>query len=115
MSIVSKRSREGYLLIDNRFGPGVSQEFINALPPDKRGPAVGEGGMYEAPTLTCSHCHQQMVLNPMRTRERPYCPKCDRYVCDRCEVVRVVSGECNPLNAVLDRLQNEAVHLIGKG
>jgi hypothetical protein len=85
----SKRSREGYLLIDNR--------------------AAG-GGAVESPTITCSHCHRVVVLNPLRTRERGYCPKCDNYICDECEAVRVARGfECLPMTQVFDELENRII------
>lgn len=81
--MLSKRSLEGYLLIDHR--------------------ATGIGGMVESATLTCSHCQRQVVLNPARTRERHYCPKCDHYVCDGCEAVRVASGgACRTYKQIMD-------------
>lgn len=86
----SKGSLEGYLLIDNR---------------------ASGGGMVESATVTCSHCHVVVVLNPLRTRARGHCRKCDKYVCDnpRCNF------ECSPLNAVLDRLQERAFKEISNG
>ncbi len=92
--MASHRRHEGYLLNDNR---------------------VSGGACVEVPTLTCSHCHGQMILNPLRTRERAYCQKCDHGICDRCALARKLNGgECLPLNAVIEKLQNDAV-LIGKG
>lgn len=91
----SKRSHEGYLLSDLRHSGGA---------------------LVEAPTITCSHCHQVLVLNPMRTRAREWCPKCDHYICDKCGLLRKLDGgSCEPLNAKLDRFQNEAAILIGRG
>lgn len=97
--MTSLKRHEGYLLIDNRFGPGVSAEFIRAS--GKDAPVVPEGRMFESATVTCSHCHSIVVLNPGRSRPRNYCRKCDHYVCDNpaCNV------ECMPLNDVLDSLQ----------
>ncbi len=86
----SKRSHEGYLLNDQRHSGG---------------------GLLESATITCSHCHRVVVLNPQRTRERGYCAKCDHYLCDGC----TAGGECLPLNKVLDELQNAAVLSLGKG
>lgn len=86
----NKRSQEGYLLVDNR--------------------ASGQG-MVESPTITCSHCQRVVVLNPLRTRERGYCPKCDSYICDECEAVRVASGfECRPMKQVFDELEGRITH-----
>lgn len=91
--MASLRRHEGYLLNDQRLSGGVC---------------------VEAPVLTCSHCHLQMIVNPMRTRTREYCPKCDHHICDGCALVRKVNGgDCVPLNAVIERLQNHA-ELIGK-
>ena len=100
----SHRSLEGYLLIDNRAGaPVPAFDGTNAIAP---------GATFECATVTCSHCHKQLILNPDRSRARGYCPKCDKYVCDECEAIRVKTGECLPLNAKFDRLQNEAAKLI---
>jgi hypothetical protein len=91
----SRRSHEGYLLNDQR---------------------ASGGGVVEVPTLTCSHCHKQMIVNPLRTRERAYCPKCDHSICDGCGLARKLNGgDCVPMNAVIERLQTQAVLLIGKG
>lgn len=83
----SKRALEGYLLIDNR---------------------ASGGGMSEAPVLTCSHCHAQLIVNPLRTRERPWCRKCDHYLCDGCAAVASQTGECAPLNARFEEARDRA-------
>lgn len=87
----SLRSHEGYLLIDHRAT------------------LTGQGALFEAPTYTCSHCGTVVVINPARTRERPYCRKCDHRICDACEQVRVATGECRTLNQIIDDLQDAAV------
>ena len=93
--IHSKRSHEGYLLSDLRHSGGA---------------------LLESATITCSHCHRQLLVNPARTRAREWCPKCDHYLCDRCGLIRKLDGgACEPLKAKMDRLQNEAAILIGKG
>lgn len=87
----------GYLFIDNggEAAPGPGGTPIK--------------NVFEADTRTCSHCHRVFVLNPVRQRTRAYCPKCDNYVCDQCEVVRVANGgECIPLQRVFDRVQEVA-------
>lgn len=77
----SKRSLEGYLMIDDR---------------------ANGGGMREVPVLTCCHCQRQIIVNPLRTRDRNHCRKCDAYVCDQAECVL----ECNGgFRKVLDDLQ----------
>lgn len=80
----SKRSLEGYLLLDNR--------------------AAG-GRLVEQATLTCSHCHAIVVLNPERSRARNWCSGCDKYVCDN----PMCHAKCVPLNKVLDSLQESAL------
>lgn len=50
---------------------------------------VGEGKRLEAATLTCAHCNQIAVKNPLRTRERAYCMACSGgYICDLCDARR---------------------------
>lgn len=80
----SKRSHEGYVMVDQR--------------------ASGHG-LFESASITCSHCHRVVVLNPDRTRPREYCSKCDHYICDGCGAIRKQTGECSPLNAVFDQMQ----------
>lgn len=103
----TKRSHEGYLLIDHSASPGVSPELVRAS--GKPAPVVGEGKKFEAPVLTCSHCQAQMVLNPKRRRARAYCPSCDHYVCDTCEAVRVkAGGTCASFARIVDLAGNLA-------
>lgn len=106
MTIRSKRSHEGYLLIDNRNAPPVPS-FSGSTP--EMTPAIAAGATFESATVTCSHCHRVVVLNPGRTRERHYCPKCDHYICDWCEAARVASGgDCVPFNKKLEARQEQA-------
>lgn len=101
----SKRSLEGYLQIDHRNGPGLSSDEMRKI--GWPGPVVGGGVNFEAPTLECCHCGSQFVVNPLRTRPRNHCRKCDRYVCDSpaCNV------ECKPFIQTLDDLQEKAFRL----
>lgn len=105
--MTSKRKHEGYLLIDNSFGPGISEADLARLPRKGPVPAVPEGSKFEAPTITCSHCHTVVVINSLRTRARAYCVKCDHYICDVCGVVSAQTKECRPLKAVLDEQQEQ--------
>jgi hypothetical protein len=74
----------GYLMVDHRASPGLTkQEALQAGYDPK---LAGEGKVYEADTMTCSHCKNVVVKNPMRTRDRPYCRQCDHYICDVCAV-----------------------------
>jgi hypothetical protein len=83
MGLLSKRSLEGYLLIDNRGGPGVTPADVpDALLQKQPELVVGKGATFESATVTCCHCGVIVVLNPLRTRPRNWCAKCDAYVCD---------------------------------
>ncbi len=101
----SKRSQEGYFLIDHRYSPGLPDEL--AIP---GGLPAGVGrGCNELSTITCSHCQYVMIQNPLRTRERGYCPKCDHYVCDRCNLSRILTGECKTFNQRIEEAHEEVI------
>ncbi len=89
MAIHSKRSLENYLLIDNRLSGGAMQEL---------------------PTLTCSHCQGQVVMNPLRTRDREYCMHCDHFICDGCGVLKKHGAACKTMTQIFDEIQNAAYH-----
>ena len=97
--IHSQRSREGWLSINHRDSPGLTDAALStsgaALPP-----GAGQG-MFEAPTVTCSHCQTVVVLNPTRTRDRAYCARCDHYLCDGCGVTLTASGVCRPFSQII--------------
>lgn len=97
----SKRSQEGYLLIDHRAGEGLGPA----------GTPLAAGAVFECGIHTCSHCQRGVIVNPLRTRERAYCPKCDHYICDECELVRVAAGRCRTMNQIIEEHQNQAVLL----
>lgn len=101
---MSKQRHEGYLLIDNRNSPGVSEELLRATGKDFA--FAPPGKLFESATVTCSHCNAVVVLNPDRTRPRGYCAKCDHYVCDH----PACGLECTPFKQILEDLQNEAVN-----
>lgn len=98
----TKSRREGYLLIDHRNSPGVTSEMV--LASGRPAPIVGEGQIYESPTITCCHCGVGVILNPNRTRPRGYCRNCDHYVCDS----PVCNAECKPFIKTLDDMQEHA-------
>lgn len=87
-------------MIDHRVGDG-----IEGL--DQR-PAIPAGTLFESATITCSHCHRVVILNPDRSRSRGYCPGCDHYVCDVCENERARTGQCQSLSRKFDEIQNLA-------
>lgn len=88
--ILSKRSHEGYLMVDHRASPGIPEDKALQMGLDPY--LVKEGKVYETPTMTCSHCGVVVIMNPKRTRERAYCSKCDNYVCDTCDAARKETG-----------------------
>ena len=93
--MTSKRSHEGYFLLDHRHSPGVPDSVVVAqgLPP-------GAGhGVFESATYTCSHCEVVVVKNPDRSRERAWCKKCDHYICDGCGAELHRTGLCYPFKA----------------
>ena len=99
----SKRSKEGYLLLDHRAAHGIVPDAImvrDGLPP-------GAGvGLFESPTFTCSHCQCVVVMNPKRTRERGYCRGCDSYLCDPCTARRAKDFTCKTFNQAADEYLN---------
>jgi hypothetical protein len=102
----SKRSLEGYALIDHRESPGLTPEDA-AICPD--GIPVGRGQLFESAFITCSHCQRGVVLNPDRTRERGYCRKCDKYICDQCTAALHNTGICRPYAQLVDEILEAAL------
>ena len=98
--MASLRNREGYVLVDNRASPGVSDDTVRKfdLPPGVN------RGLFEAPTYTCSHCQRVVVINPDRSRQREYCRKCDHYICDGCGAKMAVTKECKTFNQIADEI-----------
>lgn len=73
----------GYLMVDHRASPGLPEDIARLSGYDPE--LCKEGKMYEADTMTCSHCKNVVVKNPFRTRERHSCMKCSgHYICDIC-------------------------------
>lgn len=100
--MTSKKSHEGYLLIDNSAGPGVPDEMI----PEKYSWLRGTGrGKVELAVLTCAHCHDQLIKNPTRERPRNYCRKCDHYICDKA----YCNSGCHKLNDLIDQFREDKV------
>lgn len=81
-----KRGHEGYLMRDDR---------------------VSGGSLFETAISTCSHCQRGVIRNPARERERAYCPKCDHYICDECEALRVLTGQCVTFKQKMDEFEKE--------
>jgi hypothetical protein len=81
-----KQIHEGYLMIDHRASPGLTEEQARKLGYEPQ--HVSEGQLFEAKTNHCNHCGTVVVLNPLRTRERAYCQLCNKYICDNCGVTQ---------------------------
>src|SRR6266550_8975627 len=86
MTVFSRRSHEGYLMMDHRASPGLSEEMAIYLGHDPK--LVGSGRLYETATQGCPHCGCHVVMNPGRTRERANCQLCNMYICDWCDAAR---------------------------
>lgn len=101
----SKRRHEGYLMLDHRGTEGVPDEVMRSC-----GLPAGSGHkLYECPSFTCSHCQRVVIMDARRTNSRGYCKKCDHYVCDNCETIRVASGGmCKTFSQQVDELLNAA-------
>lgn len=108
--MLSKKRHEGYLMIDNRNNEGVPQALIRASNPAAADlpPSLGVG-LFEAPTITCSHCQVIVVLNPLRNRERPFCMKCNHYICDGCGAIMAQTKACKPFREFIEEVQEQAV------
>ena len=81
-----KKSHDGEIMVDHRASPGIPADMARRLGYDPQ--QVKEGALFEAATMGCSHCGTIVVMNPLRKRERAYCPQCNRYICDWCEQAR---------------------------
>jgi hypothetical protein len=107
----SLKQHAGYLQIDHRDSPGLTPADVAHVPGSI--PVAG-GSLLERDVLTCSHCQRGVILEPLRTRDRGYCPKCNHFVCDSCDTSRVKTGACVPMKQVLDVAQNHADKFVGK-
>jgi hypothetical protein len=103
----SKRSKEGYLMVDNRaaYMP-VPEEMLRA----SNMPIEAGKGLFETATYTCSHCQYVVVMNPQRTREREYCRACDNYICDGCGEAKKHGKVCKTFAQIVDEAMNAAEH-----
>lgn len=93
--MASLRRFEGVMITDHRAGPGV--------------PGFYQPGMLvEEVTLSCVHCSGCWIANPDRERDRHYCPKCDRYICDGCALAATLPD-------YVHRSLHEVVDLVRSG
>ena len=78
--MTSLKAKDGYVMIDNRNTPGVSDALIHSA-----GLPQGAGrGLFECASMHCVHCGGHVIPNPARTRPREFCKKCTAYICDPC-------------------------------
>ena len=88
MLVTSPRKYEGYFLRDDR---------------------ASGGKVMEAATYTCGHCQAIVMIDPLRTRERPFCKKCDHRLCDTCGAVQAATGgECKNMNHLIEEMREQA-------
>lgn len=85
---------EGYLFVDHRASPGMPGSTVKK-----------EGSVYEAATLSCSHCRTSVIMNPERIRVRGHCPRCNEYLCDWCAAAYQTNKICRPFSMVIEELK----------
>ena len=103
----SRKKHEGYLLVDHRSSPGLPEDIARMAGYDPQ--HCGEGKMYEQASLTCAHCKNVVIKNPLRTRAREYCIKCDHYICDGCGKIReATGGACRTFTQLIEEQQELA-------
>lgn len=60
------------------------------------------------PVYACGHCSAQIIMNPLRVRERKTCLHCGRWICDKNELCH---AQCTPLYAMAaDHFENAGSH-----
>ncbi len=83
MSWNPRRFHEGgYLIVDHRASPGMTEGEARLMGFDPK--EVKEGKVLERSTLTCPHCKNTVIKNPLRVRPRESCTLCNHYICDLC-------------------------------
>ena len=99
--MIGKRVFEGYLCIDHRESPGFTPAEAKAGRLSREYP-LGKGKLFEAGASKCPYCERLIIRNPFRERERAYCRKLDRYICDDCDLRRKMGGELKPMQQIID-------------
>jgi hypothetical protein len=106
--MTSKRSHEGYFLLDHSNSPGVSDADMV-----KHGLPTGYGRKkFESATFTCNHCERVVAIvykGLTRHRDCAWCKKCDHYLCDDCGTALHKTGVCYPFKAMIEDLRNKHV------
>ena len=104
MKIFSKRSHEGYICIDHKESPGFTDQDAKTVARVSLMPFLGRGKKFEAATDTCAHCiaGKVVIRNPLRTRPRGHCTKCDHFICDPCQADFYLTSQCRCWASRLD-------------
>lgn len=102
----SKRSHEGYLLIDHSESPGLSDRAMAFN--GKNLPSGAGRGALERGIVQCGHCSFGMMVTPLEAVDLCYCRKCDRYICDDCKLAQVMTGDCRSIDKIIDQAQEAA-------
>ena len=102
----SKFQNLGYLQIDHRDSPGLTEAQIAGTGSPL--PLNAGRSNFEADVVSCRHCQTMIMLNPFRQRERHMCYGCGRYICDNCYLTYKISGICKPFSKVIEELQEAA-------
>lgn len=97
--MLRKVDREGYVEIDHRESPGITHEEAARVGSRI---AVGAGQRLQAATWRCCGCEAQIVLLKERARSDNYCGACDSYMCDRCLLIKKVTGYHKPFWKVVE-------------
>lgn len=103
----SKRSQEGYLMLDHRNSPGITQADLLTIPASHRHLFQATKGLFESPIIRCCHCGTMVMINPDRTRARGFCSPCNHYRCDSPLCI-----ECHPFNKKIDTAHEQAARLL---
>jgi hypothetical protein len=106
--IHSKKSLEGYVMIDHRASPGIPPEVANRLGIPKD---AGQG-LYEGAFIMCNHCQNciMVVIDPLKPTDRIPCSGCNRYICNACEYKMKHLGErCKTFDEIADEICENAV------
>lgn len=105
----SLKRKEGYLMVDHRASPGLPADFYEkcyGIPST----GLARQSLYESAVATCAHCNTSVILNPLRTRARGYCPKCDDYICDNPACAAQSAVEHKSFSQLLDEAEKRAYH-----
>jgi hypothetical protein len=100
----SSLKQMGYFFLDHRASPGFTEDEARAVGYDPK--LVGGGRVYEADTLTCSHCKSVVIKNHLRQRERNFCVSCYHYICDGCAYLSTLPDY---VHRPFERIVDEAI------